>query len=255
MNTNNMIPSYIGITDFDNRFRVIEMLDLFPESHPRKLMMGVMSSWKWFHGGTTKWNKVWLPRDQIKQMFVDHPKVFNTLHWADYDNMTSNTDIIRACLDCGKYLHAVQLDMIWPRFNLCWVIRDTIRVPIILQVGKKALEDISNDEAKLLLKLEIYRTLIDGILLDCSMGRGVPMNPELLRSFIIPVKSAFPELHIAVAGGLGPDTIHLVEPIIREFPDVSFDAQGQLRDSGDSTEPINWVRAKNYMAKALELTA
>lgn len=250
-----MIPPYIGITDFTDRARVFEMLDLFPENHPRKLMMGVMSSWKWFNGMTDKWCRVWLQRHHISYMFIDHPKVFNTLHWADYENMTSNNEIVRACRDCRRYLHALQLDMVWPRHDLLWAVKEILRVPIILQVGKQALEAVANNEAQLIAKLKLYQTHIDGILLDCSMGRGVPMNPQLLRSFIIPVKAAFPKLHIAVAGGLGPDTLHLVEPIIREFPDVSFDAQGQLRDSGDSTEPINWVRAKNYVTKALELTA
>ncbi len=35
---------------------------------------------------------------------------------------------------------------------------------------------------------------------------------------------------LGVAGGLGPDTISLIRPIVIEIPDISIDAQGRLRN-------------------------
>ena len=34
---------------------------------------------------------------------------------------------------------------------------------------------------------------------------------------------------------------------------IDLNAEGQLRDDGDSTKPINWLRAHDYVRKSLEM--
>jgi hypothetical protein len=58
---------------------------------------------------------------------------------------------------------------------------------------------------------------------------------------------------LVVAGGLGPDSIDMVKPLVKVFPDISIDAQGKLRPSGSALDPIDWDMAGTYLARALEL--
>jgi hypothetical protein len=56
---------------------------------------------------------------------------------------------------------------------------------------------------------------------------------------------------IAIAvGGLGPDTMDVVLPLVAEFPDISIDAQGKLRKSGNALDPIHWDLAAGYLCEA-----
>ena len=58
-----------------------------------------------------------------------------------------------------------------------------------------------------------------------------------------------------MAGGLGPDTLHTIQPLIDEFPDLSIDAQSRLRPSGNAMNPIDWGMAKSYLINALKILA
>lgn len=102
-------------------------------------------------------------------------------------------------------------------------------------------------------KLEEYEGVIKRVLLDKSMGRGLVMDSECLISFARAIRQRFPELGIAVAGGLGPKTVDLVKPIIDEFPDLSIDAQGKLRPSESALDPVDWNMAETYLINALKL--
>ena len=76
------------------------------------------------------------------------------------------------------------------------------------------------------------------------------MDATELLSFARIISATFPEIGIGVAGGLGPDTIQLVKPLAEEFWDLSIDAQGRLRPSGNALDPINWDMAARYIIRA-----
>ena len=120
-------------------------------------------------------------------------------------------------------------------------------------VNTVALNQIDNDPRKLVAKLKDYKNSLDYILMDKSMGRGQGMDAYALLPFLREVFDKLPELGLAVAGGLGPDTTHLVEPIMDEFHWISADAQGKLRPSGSALDPIDWTMAKNYLIGLLEI--
>jgi phosphoribosylanthranilate isomerase len=141
--------------------------------------------------------------------------------------------------------------MIWPDpACLKGALLETKSLEIILQIGSNALEATSNDPASVVQRFTSYADIVDRVLLDKSMGKGVPMDAETLLPFMRALNEMFPGLGIGVAGGLGPDTIHLVEPIVKEFPSVSIDAQSRLRPSGSALDPINWTMAAGYLAGA-----
>ena len=91
------------------------------------------------------------------------------------------------------------------------------------------------------------------MLLDKSMGRGLGMDAVGLIPFAQAIRGRFPDLGLVAGGGLGPDSIGLVKPLVKEFPDLSIDAQGKLRPSGNALDPIDWDMAGAYLVNACQL--
>lgn len=214
-------------------------------------------SYKTLNGLESEWSEVFPPKEKIQDIFTAHPLIYNCLHYADYDGhgREVSRSIKRAIEWGGRNINAIQLDMIWPDpFHISHGVQlSGKKVDVILQVGKKAMEEVENNPLKLLAKLWSYEGVIDGVLLDLSMGRGKEMDPALFRSLIKWIKGGMPKLHIAVAGGLGPGTVgKLLRPIFAHH-DVSVDAQGRLRSSGNAKDPIDWDMAEQYVREVLEL--
>ncbi len=248
---------YIGITDFMTGAEARIMLRSFGEYRsgkgPRKLMVGVMMSYKTLNNLPTQWTTAFPNKADIASIFIDHPLAFNTLHYADYEARTMEEDIGQMMMNCMKgHLHAVQLDMPWPHWRLLETIKrlSDWRVNTVLQIGKNALDQCNNGPQEVCFEIERYGRLVDYVLLDKSMGQGRGMDATGLLPFVRAITETFPTIGIAVAGGLGPTSLHLMEPIVQEFPWISIDAQGKLRPSGSALDPIDWSMAQVYLQKA-----
>lgn len=253
-----MIP-YIGITDFCTYAQVQAMENVFlsnlSSASNRQLHVGVMMSYKTLNGIPTRWESIFPLKEKIAEIFSSDT-VYNCLHFADYDNEPELWKNLSQALSYASFrVHAVQLDMIWPEpAEIANGIHTSRKqVEVIIQIGKNAFDQIGNDPNALVEKLEDYQGVIHRVLLDKSMGQGVGMNAEFLLPFARAIRKEFPTLGIGVAGGLGPETIHLVKPIAEEFPDVSIDAQARLRQSGSALDPIDWEMAGTYLQKAIKL--
>lgn len=257
---------YIGITDFENYDQAKNMLDFFSgisqRRHKRKLMVGVMMSYKTLNNIETKWAKAWPTNEQIGEIFKPHKYALNTLHYADFANQTKIEDLIEAVWSADRCngLDALQFDMPWPSHVMVAELMDRFEdskkreLQIIIQVGRVAIEQCGGNIDRVMDCIEWYRKKGACILFDLSGGNGIPMDTDFLRSYIRMTKDRFgPGTDIAVAGGLGPNTMHLIEPLLGEFPDMSIDAQGKLRPSGNPLDPIDWEMAKEYVCKAVEL--
>lgn len=248
---------YIGITGFASRDQIQRMV-AFLNDHQlsdssRKLHAGVMMSYRTLCGLPTKWSNIFPLKESIRAIFGDDG-AYNCLHYADYENKTQSRDLYRALFFGGKHLHALQLDMVWPDLEIITGLIDPSRpIEIILQVGKDALDKLQRNVARVVDMIGNYDGIIHRVLLDESMGHGRIMDAKALLNFARPIREAFPKLGLVVAGGLGPETMHLVKPLVKEFPDISFDAQSQLRTKGDSMDPINWKRAEDYIVEALQI--
>lgn len=250
---------YIGITDFTNFEQVQSMLNVLQggghSSSNRMLHVGVMMSFKTLNGIESKWSKTFPPKETIADIFSSDD-VYNCLHYADYDHDSNFfKDLASAIGYGGINIHAVQLDMVWPDPGevASGVHTSRKQIEVILQVGKNAIEVADNDPSEVVRMLEDYDGVIQRVLLDKSMGRGLGMDATDLIPFARAIKDRFPDLGLVAAGGLGPDTIGLVEPLVKEFPDLSIDAQGKLRPSGSALDPIDWSMAAGYLSKALEM--
>lgn len=264
-----MKTPYVGITDFMNKTQVERMLEVLARESPkdfkkqmmlvagklpRQLMVGVMMSHKTLHGIPTKWTAAFPAKESIRDIFGIHPFAFNTLHYADYDTIDVAESIELATTFGGPNMHAIQLDMIWPDPGLIKNYRDNHPgIQVIIQGNSKAMKAVNNDPLYFACCLKAYGYCVDYVLLDKSMGKGLGMDAMGLLPYARAVAEHVPDMGIAAAGGLGPDTLNLLEPLIAEFPNLSIDAQGKLRPSGNALDPIDWNMASEYLTKALRL--
>ncbi len=249
---------YIGICDFETSEQIMHFSKMMSARSSllsdRLMMAGVMISRKTLNGIPSKWAAVWPPKEKLCDIFARHHRALNCLHYADFDGKDVLVNLILACTFGGPNLDALQIDMIWPDREALWDFRD-IRsdLKIVLQVNSRAMALQDDDPEKVALLIEQYSPAINYVLLDKSMGRGRGMDAGALLPYCRAIRTCTPEIGLAVAGGLGPDSLHLLGPIIEEFPDVSIDAQGQLRKSGSSLDPIDWSRAEKYLHDAMTI--
>lgn len=250
--TNKGVP-YIGVTDFTSYSQVVQAATCIPESAHRRLHVGVMMSYKTFHGIPTEtgWEKIWPRGDTLRSIFQPHPKVFNVLHWADYGYpycLTSSHDLILAAREAGEYLQGVQLDMLWPRAELIADLKSAMpHLEIIVQAGKKALlqmEDVGGHLDEALLP---YVDKAEYILVDWGMGKGEPMSLPHVLGYLQSASQIFPVEKLAIAGGLGPNSYQVLQEVVELYPNISCDAQGQMRLSGKATDPIELDRVCGYI--------
>ncbi len=256
-----MLQPYIGITDFTNFGQVQKMLDIFKSHIPlgsnRKLHVGLMMSYKTLHGLPSKWSTVFPPKETIADIFSSD-EAYNCLHYADYDNDPALWESLsRAISYCGTGIHALQLDMTWPDPNQIANGMHTSRkqIEIILQIGRNALAEANDDPQAVVERLKEYDGVIHRVLLDKSIGRGIGMDAHLLLPFARAIKESLPSIGLGAAGGLGPGTVDRIKPLLDEIPDISWDAQGRLRPSGNAIDPIDWNYAGGYLMESLRLTA
>lgn len=253
-----MVP-YIGIVDFATFEQVQNMLEVFnahlPSGSNRKLHVGLMMSYKTLNDIPSKWLSVFPSKETIADIFSSD-ETYNCLHYADYDNDPELwKSLSRAISYGGTGIHALQLDMVWPDPGQIanGVHASRKQIEVILQVGKNALAEVNDNPKVLVKRLGDYEGIIHRVLLDKSMGRGIGMDANILLPFARAIKESLPSIGLGAAGGLGPKTVDRIRPLLAEFPDISFDAQGRLRPSGNALDPIDWNYAGDYLMESLEL--
>lgn len=249
----------VGITDFTSFEQVENMLTIYraqkKDGSERRLHVGVMMSRKTLRGEPTKYTSVFPPKEKVASIFVSK-EVYNCLHYADYESDPDRVKNLYEALTCGGIdMNAVQLDMVWPDPK---EIAEAVKkfgqeIEIILQLNSKAMEQVGDSPTIVVQKLEEYRGLIHRVLVDKSGEKGIGMDATAIIPYVRAIRDRFPDWGLVVAGGLGPNTLHLVEPIASLYPSISIDAQGKLRPSGSNLDPVDWGMAGQYLTRALKL--
>jgi len=276
------MTQYIGITDLETEEQVRRCIGVMERHRTEKtanmkLMVGVMMSYKTLMDQPSKWTDVWIKKEDMSNVFIDHPTVYNTLHYADYEhhNLSSASDDLIDCLEkaleyCGNNVHAIQLDMVWPCRKQIKVFRQLYRqrtgrkIDIILQVGRKAFEYCEHDLKQLAKKIDDYCPHISHILFDMSGGEGVPLDVSFTleclgylnencfgRTGIF--SSSEPQLQFSVAGGLCHETVDSIKPIVNQCSEVSIDAQGRIHKNCNNKSPLSITRAEKYIVSAMQV--
>lgn len=275
--------SYLGVCDVYSPDESKAMADELREarkSSGRKVMIGVMTHPlvlsddipvpREVRDGL---RRIFPSKEEMASGFIDDPDVFNTVHYADLygpngprkaneaPNIFKNLELV--VQHSGDNLHAIQLDLTWPNVDDLKSFKQKYpELAIILQVGKYAFLEVDNQHHEVINKLLGYGDAIDYALLDTSMGMGNGMESSGLLPMLRIIQKELPDLGLAVAGGLGPDTLDLLRPIAEEFPGISIDAQGNLKhkdapkdENGHfiATHPAALDRTIDYIRKSCEM--
>ena len=246
-----MLP-YIGITGFMKASEVSAVLDSVPAGGERMVMVGVLASSETIRGVKNSRPRRYPKPSRIGKIFQLHPRVLNLIH---FNTKTKNPEAIyeemaRARNLAGAHCHGFQLNIAWPGTDVLMRVlgempKSTI---IVLQVGARAFDMIGNSPKRLADKIESeYGGLIHYVLMDASGGKGLALDAEVLRPYLRALAVKRLPIGLGVAGGLSPVTLDLVQPLVDEFPELSLDAEGKLRDENDD---LNVSCAISYLARA-----
>lgn len=252
------LKTYIGICDFMSPQQVFAMLKVFNcyKDFDLQLMIGTMTSYKVINNLETKWSSIFPKPESLKYIFSALGDNFvNCIHYADYENKPGLADTLKTVYDyCGRnQLDAIQLDMVWPNPDELNKFQKLYPTQFVLQINKQSMNLCNDNPVSVAEKIrKEYSGIISHVLLDCSMGKGVKIDTAFIEGYIEAIKSRAPEVQIAVAGGLGPDTVDLVKDLISKYR-VSIDAQSKLRISGRAEDPIDWNLAEKYLHNAVSL--
>lgn len=271
---------YFGVCDVyspEEAFAMAEELRRERKNPNRKVMVGVMTHPFVLNPDMpvpekvrTEISEIFPTKEKMAGGFINDPDVLNTVHYADLygpngpwkaeesPNVFNNLELVVQY--GGEHLDAIQLDLTWPKSDELKRFKEkNPDIFIILQVGKFALKEVEGDPWAVVDRLREYDDSIDFVLLDMSMGKGKGMEAGGLLPLLRIIRKELPYLGLAVAGGLGPDSVDLLGPIAEEFPDVSVDAQGNLKRKDAprdnlghmiAAHPADLGRSKEYIKKS-----
>ncbi len=216
------------------------------------LMVGVLASLKTLYGHTNKWPNRYPAVKDISGIFLQNPDALKLVHYN-----SENTELLFAQLMALTELigpwqfDGFQLNIFWPSdLELSAYKSAYPDKKIVLQIGKEAFKAIGDSPDNLAANLTMYSGLVDYFLLDLSRGKGLLLDTEKLRPYLRVITKTMKNTGIGVAGGLSPSTVHLIKPLLDEFPCLCIDAEGKLRDENDHLD-LNVV--KNYISTAFNV--
>ncbi len=216
------IGPYVGVTGFMSRAEVSEALAVVPQGSARWLMVGVLMSSKTLVGQQNKWPGRYPKKEAVADIFIDDPRALNLIHYNTDHPETLLTQLVEITKLAGPHLDGFQLNIAWPPISQLedyWeAYPDKF---LLLQVGDKAMSRVESMERFTEL-VGAYLPMIDAILIDPSGGRGEPLDAVKGAEYLRAVRK-YPMLGVGIAGGLGPETLHLLDSLVREFPELSID--------------------------------
>ncbi|MBI2065358.1 MAG: hypothetical protein HYT62_04920 [Candidatus Yanofskybacteria bacterium] len=221
------IGPYIGVTGFMSKAEVDEARSVIPQGANHRLMAGYLMSSKTLAGQQNKWPGRYPKKEAIRDLLVDDEGVLNLVHYNTDEPETLCSQLVEMTELAGPHLDGFQLNIAWPRISELEDYRCLYPDKfIVLQVGKIAMTQVGLSDFEL--TVGAYTDLIDAILIDASEGIGKPLNAAVASDYLWEIVNL--GIGLGVAGGLGPRTLDLIEPLIRQFrSDLSIDAEGRLR--------------------------
>lgn len=270
---------YIGVSGVVNQEQQAELEEIFAEyelTDRRVLQLGVKATHKpQFDRVENKYGREWYPvgreidtalqyresTQNVAQVCFDTDRVYDAIYrevflWRALGNAAS-----------ARYgwLNGIQFDMMpdWcedPSTTQqtlskgIYTLKNRVKeLTVILQCQANIVNAHSPKDV-----VHALRTIdTDYVLFDASGGRGVRMNPDALLPYIEAVRNC-PELNtlsVAVGGGLNADVVRTELPkLLRHFPDISWDAEGQLHPvNSDGKRPLDMSIVRDYLEASAEV--
>lgn len=247
---------YIGVTGFSNKNEVERAVNAVPRRAAHQLMVGTLVSWKSLRGIPLKpkWQKQFPKVNKLDKLFSTEEKTVNLVHYCPEEDKKDCVlgDMLRIHNLAEDGLDGFQLNMAWPSRSLLEGYRNKMgkEYRIVLQISRSARERVTESPEGLAEKISSYQDLIDDVLLDPSSGHGRAFNPSQAKNYLSALQKKNWNLGLGIAGGLGPDSLEKVESLADDFPRISIDAQGKLRDSEGG---MNLKAVENYLVEAYQL--
>lgn len=128
---------------------------------------------------------------------------------------------------------------------------------VVIQVNGMMLSTVRTPQG-LVRRFERYLGLATDLLFDLSQGTGQPLSPKEALRWLEPVREAYPDLGLVVAGGLNADDLELLlEPVVQRIPGVSWDAESALHipklEELDTDACVDFLFASSALAKRFPL--
>lgn len=245
---------YIGITGFKKRAEVEAVLAAHPADSEFSVMIGALANDRSIHGEPVKNTKRYPAKDDLGKIFVRHPKALNLVHFNTRKQAKLLDDMFYALLLAGSDCQGLQLNIPWPSER---VLRDFQKYcqsdwckTIVLQCGKKALDEVGWSPRKLVEQLKRYEGLVDHVLIDPSGGTGRDFDSYFACLCFGAIGRALPDMGLGIAGGLNSESFgRLLHPILGAFPDLSFSTDTETGARNDRDEFVV-AEAVRYLGNA-----
>jgi hypothetical protein len=243
---------YIGITGFMSRQEVQQVLAVFPEHSPYLAMVGVLVSDKTLR--KTPSNPKRYPKgENLKNIFTNHPRALNLLHFNTKEPEWLLDDLCVAHEWAGPLCHGFQLNVAWPNPAALEQYKKQERFGrkiVVLQCGPQALQEVGGASRKLAHRLRQYEGLIDYALIDPSAGTGKEFDADKARNYFRDLQLVLPWLGVGVAGGLRAETLwSQLAPLALSCKCFSIDVESQVRDQ--EKDELVAAKAIEYLAEAV----
>ncbi|OGL62309.1 hypothetical protein A3E97_04790 [Candidatus Uhrbacteria bacterium RIFCSPHIGHO2_12_FULL_47_12] len=250
---------YIGVTGFIQanhdlaQFLLATIRGHFQVHH--HLMVGALASAKTLRGEQNKWPGRTPLIEDLASCFVNDPLAINLAHFATDDRDTIDVQLMQLMDRAGPFCDGVQLNMVWPNIDQLATAMLTKRMRrVVLQIGATAFRQVDENPQRLAERLDEYKDHVTDILFDLSGGHGLEMDSARAIEVLRAVRTRHPNLGTGVAGGLSQETIHLLAPIVKEFPNINIDAEGRLR-TPQPEDAMHDGKAMGYVTSAIDLFA
>jgi hypothetical protein len=248
-----MSRPYIGVTGFMAYEQVEQALQAIPEKSSHDLMIGVLASSKTLSGIANRWPGRYPHICDIEHIFNDDPRALNLIHYSTDERVTLLEQLQQLTELGGPYLDGFQLNICWPEIS---ILREYVsehpEMFIVLQVGTRAMAKCQSfdDFHK---KIETYLPFISAVLIDPSGGLGKYLDSIDCSSYLASIADL--PVGLGVAGGLGPYTLGLLDPIIMDISEpLSIDAEGQLR-TPKPEDALDLDKVKGYLTGSFQKLA
>lgn len=216
-------------------------------------MTGVLASQKTFRGTEPSQPGRYPAIEEIRNIFPMHPRSLNLIHYNSREMLDLGEQLIMLTAWAGKYVHGFQFNIRWPPLGQLRQFMQSRPESInVLQLGNGAMDLLERDAQKIARLASEYREVIEYVLIDSSGGRGEQLDPSFTLSLLRELRQVLPDTGLAVAGGLSAMNLGVLLPFLKEFPDISIDAEGQLR-TPKPEDALDLHAADTYVAEALSL--
>ncbi len=245
------IKPYIGVTGVTTPEQALELVEIIgslglPRS--RKLMIGALMSYRGLSRGELANPSQYIFPDQIDEVFPDDNRVFNLVHYnSRAEGLYSQ---IRDVVSRVTYADGVQLNIAWPEPKQLTRLRSRAYTAVVLQISMAAYRMVAGRPSQLVAALQPYYGLVDCILVDPSGGTGRRFDRAWSEDIIGELVKGYLPMRLGIAGGLGPDNLDCLVPLLRIYPDLSWDAQARLRNDKDQ---LDVGRCRAYLEASIEL--